>query len=110
MTGQQLQTCIAENRLHAFYTSSAWLRLRAEVLAADKNECQRCRARGWYRRANTVHHVNPVRERPDLALSLWYTAGGGRKRNLVSLCHACHEAVHGHRHPPRPPPLTVERW
>lgn len=101
--------CIAED-IHRFYVWGKWKALRSEVLAEDKGECQRCKAAGTYQRATTVHHVNYVKKHPDLALETWYTWQGKKKRNLISLCHDCHEAVHGYRKPKEKKPLTQERW
>ena len=111
MTEKQIREWIAEGNLHAFYTSPEWERLRAEVLADDHYECQRHKARGWYAPANTVHHVNHLRKHPELALCKTYVdADGIVQRNLVSLCHACHEEIHGHRRASKAAPLTEERW
>jgi 5-methylcytosine-specific restriction protein A len=111
MTTERIRQLIREGRLSVFYTSGAWLHLRQAVLAMDHGECQRCKAKGRYTPATTVHHVRFVRQYPELALSLTYRGEDGReRRNLVSLCHGCHEEVHGHRHPPKPPPVTPERW
>lgn len=110
METAEAQAIIEAGDLHGFYTSAAWLNLRASVLQADKNECQRCKARGVYQRANTVHHVNYVRRHPELALSAWYTDGeGNSKRNLISLCHDCHERIHDRRQK-RKKFLTEEKW
>jgi len=91
-----------------------WRRLRKEVLASDKYECQHCKAKGLHTRANTVHHVNHVRVKPEWALNKMYVDDkGNAKRNLISVCHDCHENV---CHPERlrwkkkKKPLTVERW
>ena len=94
---------------HPLYRSAWWERKRSEVLRLDKGECQLHKARGQYERATMVHHVNTVEARPDLALSIWQGEPGKSERNLVSLCHACHEEIHGHRHEPAEP-LTPERW
>ena len=98
---------------HAFYTWSKWLDVRAKVLRMDRNECQRCKnLKHKYSRATTVHHVNHFKRRPDLALEIWYhnPATHEAERNLVSLCHDCHEEVHGHRKKDDDEPLTAERW
>lgn len=92
-----------------FYKSAAWKHLRARVLKMDRNECQMCRAQGNYSKAVTVHHVHHVRDRPDLALSLYDENG---ERNLVSLCKQCHNKVHPEkfRTYTYKQPLTPERW
>lgn len=105
---------IASGDVHPFYCSSQWVRLSHKVLDMDKHECQLCKERGRYRRAELVHHVNHVRRAPKLALDIWYTdADGNRQRNLISVCKDCHETV---CHPERlrkcssGAPLTLERW
>lgn len=98
---------------HRFYKWRKWLRVRREVLELDKFECQRCRnIYHRYRKATTVHHVNPLKERPELSLEIWYRdpATHKERRNLLSLCHDCHEEVHGYRKREDIEPLTQERW
>lgn len=107
--GRWVQNLIDDNRLHDFYISTWWLQLRAEVLAEHKHECQQCKERGFYTRADTVHHVRFVRKYPQLALSKFYTFEGETHKNLLPLCHACHEEVHGNRRV-KAKPLTEERW
>ncbi len=100
--------CI-ENDAHKFYVWSKWLKKRRDILKADHYECQHCKARGVYTRATTVHHVCHVLKHPNLALEEYYMDNGQRRRNLISLCHDCHEAEHGYRKKPSMP-LTPERW
>ena len=103
--------CAQKNRLHDFYTCSAWLRLRRRILIKDNNECQACKKKGIYTRATHVHHVKYVRMYPELALSETYTdQQGNERRNLISVCHACHEAIHAYRQREKKAPLTDERW
>lgn len=104
-----VKRCIREN-IHRFYTWTRWKQTRKEVLELDKGECQLCKQRGIYTKATTVHHVNYVKKHPDKALNIWYTFRGKRKRNLISLCHDCHEEVHGYRKKKREKPLTEEKW
>ncbi|MDO5433334.1 HNH endonuclease [Eubacterium sp.] len=93
-----VKACIANNDMHAFYTWGLWKAVRREALKLDKRECQHCKEKGRYTKASTVHHVNHVKNCPELALSIWYQDPQGKiKRNLVSLCHDCHEAAHGYR-------------
>ena len=70
------------------------MRLREEVLREQHYECQICRAEGKIVKATIVHHVNFVRNRPDLALSKYYTYEGKQYRNLISVCSPCHNRVH----------------
>lgn len=74
-----------------FYHTKAWKRARAEALRRDRGMCCDCmdRIRAGYgikpRRAVVVHHIQPIEDRPDLALTL---------SNLRSLCEACHNRRH----------------
>lgn len=104
-----VKKCIEEN-IHRFYTWSKWKTKREEVLRLDKYECQICKQRGKYKKATTVHHVNYVKKHPDKSLEIWYYFRGEKKRNLISLCHECHEEVHGYRKKEKKKPLTEERW
>lgn len=108
--GRWVQQLINENKLHIFYTSSYWLNLRKEVLQEHKYECQDCKARGYYTKANHVHHVQYVRKHPRFALSKTYTFQGKEYKNLIPLCHDCHEQRHGYRQKEKKEPLTPERW
>lgn len=112
MTQQEIeyvQECIKTD-IHSFYVWGKWKAVRRKVLQMDHGECQRCKAKKKYTKATTVHHVNYVKRHPELALEIWYEWYGVRKRNLISLCHDCHEAVHGYRKPEDKKPLTEERW
>ncbi|MFR2998990.1 MAG: HNH endonuclease [Enterocloster sp.] len=106
---QSIQKLIIEGKLHDFYNSTDWKKLRKQVLKMDKYECQICKSKGRYRKATTVHHVNYVKKHPELALDMYYTWQGTQKRNLLSLCHDCHEEVHGYRKKEKKL-LTEERW
>jgi len=88
---------IARHDLHAFYITKAWLHLRAEVLREQHYECQRCKAKGLFVPAVTVHHIRTVRDAPWLALT---------KSNLMALCEKCHYEIH-HGHKAK---LEDERW
>lgn len=104
-----VKKCIEED-IHRFYIWGPWKQIRKKVLKMDHGECQRCKAKGRYSRATTVHHENYVRKHPELALEIWYEWGGKKRRNLISLCRDCHEEVHGYRKPEEKKPLTEERW
>ena len=94
---------------HEFYSWPEWRRLRREVLAVDNCECQECKRRGVYSRASIVHHVRHLRDRPDLALSVY----NGDSRQLEAVCKRCHEELHPdsqRQYAPSAPPLTPERW
>ena len=102
---------IASGNVHKFYTSPPWEHLRIEILRDDKYECQHCKARGYYAKANTVHHVMHLRDYPELALSRYYKDNQGKEqRQLVSLCFECHEKEHEIERGKATEPLTPERW
>lgn len=61
-------------------SSSAWQRLRAEVLASEPL-CRMCKARGLLVPATDVDHIEDSRED--------YTDDNSRD-NLQPLCHECH--------------------
>lgn len=106
-----VRNLIATEQLHRFYTSPEWVRLRNEVMAERRGECQWCKAKGLYVPAVVVHHIRFVRQFPALALSKVYTVAGKEFNNLVPLCKRCHELAHGDRLRGVPTkPLTEERW
>lgn len=96
---------IAQDNLHAFYVSAEWKDLRKVVLKKQKSRCYDCmrKSPAVNRRGVHVHHVNPVRERPDLALSEYDELGN---INLICLCDSCH----WDRHHQRKKILIPERW
>lgn len=104
-----IQRLIDADEVEKFYQTDDWRELKESVLEAFHNECQECLKHGVVktfdicidkdgkeRRAKLqVHHVNELRDRPDLALSRWYTdARGQRLPNLIPLCKTCHNIVH----------------
>lgn len=67
------------------YKSDRWERKRNAILKRDNYLCQWCKRYGRRVQATTVHHIEHVEDRPDLA----YTDS-----NLISLCAACHNKAH----------------
>lgn len=108
----RLRALIDAGQEARFYSWKVWKRLSAKVRAIDRQECLRCKARGKYSTAEIVHHVKHLRDRPDLALSVYDP--DTKERQLVSLCRACHEEEHPERLRPAfaaaAKPLTEERW
>ena len=85
---------IKKGNTKLFYNSTDWKRTREEVLKRDHYECQFFIWR-WndnkhfpskieLKKAKYVHHIKPLKERPDLALD---------KNNLISLSFEAHEIV-----------------
>ena len=110
---------MTEKEVKSFYNSKEWKRKRIEILERDKSECQDCVQRlkdaaeneiiltgedRKIRRAQEVHHIQELREHPELKLD---------DSNLISLCTQCHNIRHG-RNPKRfmrrKKRLTEEKW
>ena len=90
-----IRRLIRADKVEQFYFTEDWKELRLEVLEELFNECQECLKQGKYIKADCVHHVNEVRNRPELALSKYYIDNKGNKqRNLVPLCNQCHNLAH----------------
>ena len=90
-----------EEECTRFYHSKAWKLKRKAILMRDHYQCVECRRRidqaredgtalhgkdAWIRRAVCVHHIKELKDYPDERLD---------DDNLVSLCHECHDKVHG---------------
>lgn len=103
----------AAGELEQFYQTKEWKELRAEVLIDNHYECAECIKRGRYTRAVCVHHVNEVRNRPDLALSKYYTDQEGKQhKQLIPLCNTCHNEIHDKlgKWQRKGKFINVERW
>jgi 5-methylcytosine-specific restriction endonuclease McrA len=94
-----INSLIKHNNIKAFYNSSLWQHVRDEVLDEQHHECERCKAKGIYTEAVTVHHIKYLRKHPELALT---------KSNLESICGECHFEEH-HKNKSKPQ-LNIERW
>lgn len=67
-----------------FYQRPEWRRVRKMVLQRDHYLCQLKISEGCTKIANTVHHIKPLEDYPELALDM---------SNLTSCCYFCHEAT-----------------
>jgi 5-methylcytosine-specific restriction enzyme A len=106
MDTKEIMQLIKTNNLMKFYKGRDWMSLRLAALSRDNHECQNCKAKGKYRKADCVHHMREVKDRPDLALRL---------DNLKSLCNSCHNEVHERDNiwelnKPKPKFMNEERW
>lgn len=111
MVGKWVEQFINQNEIHKFYASKEWRKLRREVLRESKYECQVCKQKGFYTKANHVHHNKTVREFPMFALSKTYEFQGMTYQNLVAVCKECHETVcHPDRFKHDKKQLNEERW
>lgn len=97
-----------------FYTSTIWRRKRNQVKCNQRHRCW-CHehpndfpflrgADPAIVKGDTVHHVHPLRQRPDLALSDTDENG---KQNLICVCPSCHWQI---EHPQAQTIDVPERW
>lgn len=84
---EERERCLrmADGWMKVFYASAAWLHKRDEILKHNNYECQKCKSRGKFHKAECVHHIKHLKARPDLALV---------DDNLISLCYSCHDIEH----------------
>lgn len=85
---------ISKGNTDKFYNSTDWEILREKVLQRDKYECQFFLGKwndGTHKpykikleKAVRVHHIIPIKERPDLALDI---------NNCISLSFEAHEII-----------------
>lgn len=107
----RLKTLLDAGQEVVWYNCATWKRTRAKVLEMDRNECQVCKGRGKYRRGEIVHHVKHLRDRPDLALSVFDPDTG--ERQLLTVCKRCHEELHPEaqrQYRTEREPVISERW
>lgn len=64
---------------------SKWQRLRRWILNGEPL-CRPCSERGETTLAEDVHHIQKIRDRPDLRLD---------PANLMPICRPCHGRIHG---------------
>lgn len=108
---ENLKRLLAEGKENIWYNSAAWEATRQKVLRFDHYECQNCKAKGRYKRAQIVHHVKHLKDRPELALRLYDPDTG--ERQLISVCKRCHEQLHPEsqkQYRTANKPVTEERW
>ena len=87
-----------------FYNSKPWRKLSQRILKKQHYECQVCKKEGKHTKADLVHHVHFVNDRPDLKLSEYDENG---ELNLIAICKPCHNTIHFGS---KEKPLTIERW
>lgn len=105
-----LVALLAAGKENVWYNSGDWQAVRDAVKRID-HECIICKAAGRYSATRYVHHVKHLRDRPDLALSIYDPDTG--ERQLICVCKQCHELLHPESQRqffPKEPPVTAERW
>lgn len=68
-----------------FYECKQWEEKRQSILRRDKYMCQISKRYGLFREAELVHHIFPINEYPEYALSDW---------NLISITRTEHNKLH----------------
>lgn len=71
--------------VNPFYKSRKWKRKRETTLRHYDYECQEARQYGKTEQAETVHHIYPLEEYPELALVGW---------NLLPITNKAHNTFH----------------
>ena len=89
---KRLLSLIEAGQADKFYTWKSWDKVREKVLKLDHYECQKCKRHGRYRKGNIVHHIKHLKDRPDLAMSIFDPETG--ERQLETVCKECHEEEH----------------
>lgn len=95
ITSEQLQKLIkliSDGKEHSFYLWTSWKKKCEDVKKIDHYECQYCKINGKYSKGVIVHHVKHLKDRPDLALSIYDP--DTNERQLILLCKKCHELQH----------------
>lgn len=107
----RLTAMLAAGRENVWYNSGDWKAIKSAIENIDHYDCLVCKAMGRRRAARIVHHVKHLRDRPDLALSIYDPDTG--ERQLICVCKQCHELLHPEsqrQYRPSKPPVTAERW
>lgn len=107
----RLMALLSAGKENVWYNSGDWKAVKAAVRKIDHDDCLICKAMGRRRAAHIVHHVRHLRDRPDLALSIYDPDTGARQ--LISVCKDCHEMLHPEaqrQYRPHGKPVTEERW
>lgn len=101
---KELYNYITNGDVDKFYASPEWRRKRLIIIARDNKECQRCKDVGGVGKAEAVHHILHLTNRPDLALV---------DDNLITVCYACHNILHPEKliqEKLEPKFINEERW
>ncbi|WP_038601833.1 HNH endonuclease signature motif containing protein [Peptoclostridium acidaminophilum] len=77
---------VKDRRFTEFYHSNEWSKARRMRLMFDAGVCQECIKHDKVTMADVVHHIVEIKDDWDKRLDM---------NNLVSLCHSCHNKIHG---------------
>ncbi|MFJ8453314.1 HNH endonuclease [Bacillus paramycoides] len=105
LTIQEINKLYEQDKIIKFYKHPYWRKhIRILALERDNSECQRCKRNGKQSQGKNVHHLEELRDRPDLAYVL---------SNLETLCIRCHNDIHDKYHNIVKKHCTIvdeERW
>lgn len=80
---------MAQEFARQFYSSKAWQECREECMRQRHYLCENCLAKGIYKPAKYVHHIEELTPlnigNPEIALGLG---------NLMCVCRECHDEFH----------------
>lgn len=71
--------------ISSFYKSKEWKKLRSEILRRDGYICMISKRYGKNKQADTVHHIYPARDYPELFFNA---------NNLISVSNNAHNKLH----------------
>ncbi|MER2226134.1 MAG: HNH endonuclease signature motif containing protein [Carnobacterium sp.] len=98
---KKLHQYILNDEVDKFYRLKVWRVLRLVALRRDDYKCQYDKRLGIVTKADTVHHIIPVRENPRLALRL---------SNLESISKSNHNREHPEKLEKKKEFTNEERW
>ena len=73
-----------DHKEEAFYSSLTWRKMRKAKLTMQPL-CEQCQQEGRLTAATIVHHIEELKQRPELGLQI---------DNLMSVCDGCHNKIH----------------
>ena len=89
MSGFVLVINMAQEFARSFYSSKRWQNCRNEYMKKAHYLCENCLAKGIYRPAKYVHHIEELTpfniNNPEIALGF---------DNLMAVCRECHDEYH----------------
>lgn len=77
---------------HQYMRSDKWREMRIKRIRADLGMC-----RGWIVEKDGREHLCLSRHRLEVHHLTYARLGNEQLSDLISLCHACHKAIHNKR-------------
>jgi len=111
-----IRECDRNGCMYKVYHLGVWKRKRRKVIKDFHNECYDCKLKGIITNGTKkhpleVHHIKPLKLFPHLFLEETYIdEEGNEKRNLIPLCHKCHDIREGRFKENVTKFVNEERW